>query len=396
LLALEKNELPKGWLLTSLNEVSEIILGQSPPSSTYNKEQNGLPFFQGKADFGILYPTPRIWCNKPKKIAEKNDVLLSVRAPVGPTNLCQDRSCIGRGIASVRSIGNIPSKYLLYFLRYIEKDLDRQGTGTTFKAISGNKVKSIIIPIPPLNEQKRIVSKIDELFSIIPHIEKLLIENINKFKLLEKIIIEFSFKNSIQKLDPKKIKLSEIFSLMHGDFLPKNKMKNGEIPVYGGNGVVGYHNEKNYEGDVLIIGRVGAQCGNVHSYSGKLWFTDNTIGLIPKIKINLKFFSYQLKNLELNKLSAGTGQPYISRNTLLKLHLYQISLDKQKEIVEIIEKLILLIENSRKNIRYLFNLLSRIKIQILEQAFDGKLVPQDPNDEPASELLKKIKLQIKN
>ena len=69
-----------------------MTLGQSPPSSSYNEENIGLPFFQGKKEFGELYPEIRKWCNAPKKIAEKNDVLLSVRAPIGPTNLALEKS----------------------------------------------------------------------------------------------------------------------------------------------------------------------------------------------------------------------------------------------------------------------------------------------------------------
>ena len=76
------------WELKKLSDVCEVIMGQSPPGNTYNKNGTGLPFFQGKTDFGSFYPTPSTWCSKPKKIAESNDILISVRAPVGPTNMC--------------------------------------------------------------------------------------------------------------------------------------------------------------------------------------------------------------------------------------------------------------------------------------------------------------------
>ena len=94
--------LPKRWVSSRLGDVAEIVLGQSPPSSTYNENENGLPFYQGKLEFGNIYPSPQKWCTEPKKIAEKGDVLISVRAPVGPTNICPERSCIGRGLAAIR------------------------------------------------------------------------------------------------------------------------------------------------------------------------------------------------------------------------------------------------------------------------------------------------------
>jgi hypothetical protein len=86
-----------------LGEVAEIFMGQSPPGSTYNNRGNGLPFFQGKAQFGEVFPVPDKWCSEPLRIAHKGDILVSVRAPVGPTNLAVEKCCIGRGLAAIRS-----------------------------------------------------------------------------------------------------------------------------------------------------------------------------------------------------------------------------------------------------------------------------------------------------
>jgi len=159
------DELPHGWIRTQLGEVAEIILGQSPPSSTYNEDRKGLPFYQGKLEFGKLYPTPRKWCMAPKKIAEQGDVLISVRAPVGPTNICQEKSCIGRGLAAIRGLGGIGTFFILYVLRALESEIARKGTGTTFSAIGDDKLKTLEIPLPPLNEQVRIVARLEELFA---------------------------------------------------------------------------------------------------------------------------------------------------------------------------------------------------------------------------------------
>ena len=82
-----------------LDNVCEIIMGQSPPSDSYNEEGEGVPFYQGKADFSILYPTPRVYCTSSKKIVGKNTILLSVRAPVGSVNIANGECCIGRGLA---------------------------------------------------------------------------------------------------------------------------------------------------------------------------------------------------------------------------------------------------------------------------------------------------------
>ncbi len=155
----------KNWHVVKLKEACEIILGQSPPSSTYNKKNIGLPFFQGKAEFGARYPTAVKWCSKPKKVANKNDVLMSIRAPVGPTNIAPSQCCIGRGLAAIRPLERTDYLYAFYYLRSIEHELAQMGTGSTFKAISGSDVKAILFPLAPLNEQKLIVSEIEKQFS---------------------------------------------------------------------------------------------------------------------------------------------------------------------------------------------------------------------------------------
>ncbi|MDM8522190.1 restriction endonuclease subunit S [Desulfococcaceae bacterium HSG8] len=159
------DKLPKGWTFPELHEIASINMGQSPKSSTYNEIGDGLPFFQGKAEFGKIYPTLKKFCTEPKKVAEKDDILLSIRAPVGPTNLCPSKACIGRGLSAIRAVGPVIQKFLLYYFRSIEEWLSQQGTGTTFRAISGNFIKELNVPLPPIPEQKRIAAKLDSLLA---------------------------------------------------------------------------------------------------------------------------------------------------------------------------------------------------------------------------------------
>lgn len=136
----EQESIPTNWRWQQLSEVAHIIMGQSPPSSTYNDEGLGLPFFQGRTEFGSRYPTAVKWCEAPRKTTELGDVLISVRAPVGDVNLAPYKCCIGRGLAAIRAKENSSNLFLYYLLIYAKERLERRETGATF----GNVSKSIL------------------------------------------------------------------------------------------------------------------------------------------------------------------------------------------------------------------------------------------------------------
>jgi len=128
--------------MAALIDVAYLIMGQSPPSSTYNEAGDGLAFFQGKTDFGFRHPTPRLYCSMPLRIAKPHDILMSVRAPVGPTNIADRECCIGRGLAAIRP-RDIDGDFLFFNLRYIEKSIASLGSGSTFHAINKSQLASV-------------------------------------------------------------------------------------------------------------------------------------------------------------------------------------------------------------------------------------------------------------
>ena len=153
----------------TLKDIALINMGQSPDSKTYNEEKEGIPFYQGKSDFGKINPIPRVWCSNPIKIAEKDDILISVRAPIGDTNIATEKCCIGRGLASIRPLNeNINKKYLYYLLNSKYKELNKFGTGSTFKAITKENLCNLkCAEIPDIKEQIEVVKKLDNVSQII-------------------------------------------------------------------------------------------------------------------------------------------------------------------------------------------------------------------------------------
>ena len=164
----------------TLKDIAIINMGQSPNSKTYNGEKKGIPFYQGKSDFGKINPIPRVWCSNPIKIAEKDDILISVRAPIGDTNIAIERCCIGRGLASIRPLNkNINQKYLYYLLNSKYNELNKFGTGSTFKAITKDNLCDLKCnKIPNIREQIEVVKKLDNVNQII-EIKKKQVRDLN-------------------------------------------------------------------------------------------------------------------------------------------------------------------------------------------------------------------------
>ncbi|GEN67171.1 restriction endonuclease subunit S [Chryseobacterium rhizosphaerae] len=142
-----------------LSEVSQIIMGQSPNSKSYNYQGIGLPLFQGKKEFTNLFPIPEKWTTSPIRIAKENDILMSVRAPVGDVNIANTECSIGRGLCAIRFNGYY--KFLFYYLDSIKHEISDLGTGSTFNSISKDIVSNILVPYPPKEIQFELINDLE-------------------------------------------------------------------------------------------------------------------------------------------------------------------------------------------------------------------------------------------
>ncbi len=144
----ELGEIPKGWKVSNIGTEFNLTMGQSPPGSTYNEEGKGLPFFQGRRDFGFRYPSKRVYCTAPTRLANANDTLVSVRAPVGDINMASEKCCVGRGVAAVRHYSGSRS-YTYYVMRALGDDFARyEAEGTVFGAINKKGFENIKWIVP--------------------------------------------------------------------------------------------------------------------------------------------------------------------------------------------------------------------------------------------------------
>lgn len=145
---IDPDNLPDGWRVGTLDEIAKIVMGQSPDGSTYNELGEGVIFFQGRTDFGFRFPSIRMYTTQPTRMALENDILISVRAPVGDLNISLYKCCIGRGLASIRSKESNTS-FLLYTLKYYEGYFSSlNDDGTIFGSINKETLSGMPIVIP--------------------------------------------------------------------------------------------------------------------------------------------------------------------------------------------------------------------------------------------------------
>ncbi len=162
----ELGPIPKRWSVVGLSDEFNITMGQSPPGSTYNQTGDGLPFFQGNADFGFRFPVNRVFCSDPRRIARPGDTLVSVRAPIGDVNLSRELCCIGRGLCSVRHKDDYQS-YTYYLMKCVASILKSQNdNGTVFGSLNKRSLESYMLVRVPKVLLERYTQLVDGLSNV--------------------------------------------------------------------------------------------------------------------------------------------------------------------------------------------------------------------------------------
>ena len=143
-----KREVPEGWENGVFSDIANITMGQSPDGSSYNKQGEGIVFYQGSTDFGIRFPSVRMYTTSPSRYAKQGDILMSVRAPVGAVNIANSDCCIGRGLSAINSKKESIT-YIYYVIHYLKVRFDSLNTaGTTFGSITKDELFSLPVVIP--------------------------------------------------------------------------------------------------------------------------------------------------------------------------------------------------------------------------------------------------------
>jgi len=381
------NKTDKKIKMVKLGEVCEIIAGQSPPSTTYNNKAVGLPFYQGKADFGERNPIVRKWCSDPVKIAKNKDILISVRAPVGPTNIAVEKCCIGRGLSAIRCKNEIYMEYLLHFLRWFESRLESQGKGATFKAITQKDLKSIQIPLPPLAEQKRIA----EILDLADEARRKRKKNIALYDDLIRSLFLKTFGDPVSNpMGWEKKRFDALGTLERGKskHRPRNapELLGGSHPLIQTGDVsnaswfikkhkqtysdIGLKQSRKWSKGTLCI-TIAANIADVAILNFDACFPDSIVGFTPSKKINNSFvmcWLFFLKKLIEIKAPA-VAQKNINLKILRELELPVPPLDLQNQFAERVQE----INAQKEREQALYEQHDNLFNALLQRAFKGDL-----------------------
>lgn len=310
------------WEQRKLGETVKITMGQSPNSDNYTDNPDDHILVQGNADMKNGRVVPRVWTTQVTKQAEKHDLILSVRAPVGDIGITDYDVVLGRGVAAIK--GN---EFIYHSLERMKQNgyWIKLSTGSTFESINSNDIKDAHIMIPNEEEQSRIGDFFNNLDNLITlHQRKL--NNVKKMKagLLQKMFPkkgeyfpEIRFPGFTDAWEQRKLS-SIVETIGTGKSKYKIQEQSAESPyeILGSTSVIGYDKKFDYEGEFILTARVGANAGTLYHRSGQVKITDNTVFIQSK---NMNFIYYLLDHFGLKRLSFGTGQPLVKASELKKL-----------------------------------------------------------------------------
>jgi len=404
-------EIPKKWEVVKLgdNNIVELIMGQSPPSSTYNEKGEGLPFLQGKIEFGEIYPSPTIYCSNPIKIAEPNDILLSVRAPVGDVNIARCRCCIGRGLSAIRAKQDkLHHLFLFYYLKLNGKKFEALSVGSTFKAIRRQEIENYLVPSPSIPEQRKIakilstvdesIQKVDEAIAKTERLKRGLMQ-----ELLTKGIGHEEFKDTEIGRIPKGWDVVYLRGVVEnenyivagpfGSNLKVSDYRSGGVPIIRLQNIernqfirkdikyisIEKANELKYhsfESGDLVLAKLGDPIGKtciVPPFMEKGIVVADVVRIrVSPEKANTKFIEYMLNSficfIQLRKETIGSTRPRVNITQVRNLKFPLPGLKEQQKIASIISTVDKKLELERKRKEKL----GRIKRGLMNDMLTGK------------------------
>lgn len=352
----------------------KVIAGQSPEGKAYNTDGIGMEFHQGKKAFGIrILEESGVWTTSVTKVAEAGDILMSVRAPVGPTNITDRKVCIGRGLAAIRCSEKILPSFVLYALKNIETAIIGND-GAVFNSINKKMIEEIPIPIADIAEQRRIVSYLDSSFDLIDKIK----ENASKSLSEAKALFQSALAEAMEPKEGWEEKtlpdISENFDNLRKP-VTKSKREKGSYPYYGASGIVDYVSDYLINDKVLLISEDGANLlarstPIAFSVSGKIWVNNHAHILKFSSMTTQLFVEYYFSSINIEEYVTGAAQPKLTQKYLNKIIIPYPPLPTQKQIVSRLDSLSSKVRAIEENYQKMIAECDALKQAMLREVFE--------------------------
>lgn len=353
-------------MMARLEEICAINMGQSPDSSTYNEDGNGLPFFQGNADFGEIYPAVRMWCSEPTKIAREKDILISVRAPIGALNIANCECCIGRGLAALTVNEDIcAQEYLWHALSGKVDELNSKGTGSTFKAINKKTLSETEIPLPPIDEQRKIPAILDKVSDLIAKRQQQL-DKLDKAVKARFVEIFGDCYTNPHNLPIEK--WNNIFSTTTGKLDSNAAVENGKYPFFTCSKETLRINTYAFDQEALLLaGNNAAGKYDVKYYCGKFNAYQRTYVLSLKHDWSYALFRFQLEDKlgYLEQQSLGGLTKYLTLKILNELEFIVPPKEEQDKFAAFVDQ----IEKTKTTVSHSLEKLETLKKALMQEYF---------------------------
>lgn len=359
--------------MAKLGDICSIVSGTTPKSNRpeyWDGDINWVTPAELNDDSDVIYESQR-------KITEQavrdsslkpfpvGTVLLSSRAPIGKVAIAGVEMYCNQGFKNLICSNRIYNRYLYHFLKNSTEYLNSLGRGATFKEISKSIVENIEIPLPPLDEQRRIAAVLDKVSGLIAKRR----EQLDKLDELVKARFVEMFGDPIknEKGFPT-ITGQDFFKLSNGKFVPENKRFDNGVPAYGGNGISWYTDEILYHNDIIVVGRVGFQSGNVHLAKGPLWITDNAMYIsdYDSDKYDLRFLYALMEHINFTRFQDAGDLKKITQKPFMSMEYITPTLKQQQEYVVFVEQT----EKSKLTIQQSLDKLEVLKKALIQQYFE--------------------------
>lgn len=414
-------KLPENWCWTYLGVVSEIVMGQSPAGKSTTNDSSYMPLIGGAADMGELYPQVSRFTKTPTKQSQTDDVILSIRATLGRPIFSDGIYCLGRGVVAFRS-SIVTKEFLRYFFIDQENYLYQNATGTTFAQVDSKTLKSMPFPLPPFHEQRRIVRRVESLFTKLDEAKDKAQKVVDEFKTRKAAILHQAFTGELTAkwreehgvgMESWEVRTldSVCSSIFDGDHMPPPKAESGIPFLVISNVNTGHLTFENtrfvpqeyYDtlsdtrkpqlGDVLytLVGSFGIP---VVVNSKRPFCFQRHMALLRPIDVSPQFLWYILQTPEMydkaSSIATGTAQLTVPIKGLRAMTIPRPNIAEQVEIVRILDGFFAREQSAKEAAEAVLDQIDLMKKSILARAFRGELGTNDPNEESAVELLKEI------